>query len=222
MTRFFVDKVISQSEDVAISLPALWRPLLPSRSRDVASLNLYAILMKVYNHTPMTTSPLPSESITRSILWIRNQKVMLDSDLAKLYGVETKILIRAVKRNRTRFPKDFMFQMTTIEWGNLRYQFGTSGLQGGRRYRPYVFTEQGVAMLSSVLRSSRAISVNIEIMRAFVRLREILSTHKDLARKLEEMEEKYDGQFTVVFDAIRQLMAPPIPENKRRIGFRLL
>lgn len=170
----------------------------------------------------MKTSLFPSETITQSILWIRNQKVMLDSDLAALYGVETRVLIQAVQRNRKRFPNDFMFQLTFTELENLRSQFVTSKKShGGRRYRPYVFTEQGVAMLSSVLRSSRAISVNIEIMRAFVRLREILSTHKDLARKLEEMEEKYDGQFTVVFDAIRQLMAPPIPENNRKIGFRL-
>jgi len=148
---------------------------------------------------------------------------MLDSDLATLYGVETRVLIQAVQRNRERFPDDFLIQLTREEYNTLRSQTVTlhRGRGQHRKYLPYVFTEQGVAMLSSVLRSSRAISVNIEIMRAFVRLREILSTHKELARKLEEMEEKYDGQFTVVFDAIRQLMAPPLPENTRKIGFRL-
>jgi hypothetical protein len=161
------------------------------------------------------------EKITRSILFIRNQKVMLDSDLAALYEVETKTLVRAVQRNRDRFPKDFMFQLSQVEWRNLRCQIGTSSLHGGRRFRPYVFTEQGVAMLSSVLSSPRAIQVNIAIMRAFVELRDILSTHKDLAKKLEELEGKYDKQFKMVFDAIRQLMAPPIPKNKRRIGFKL-
>jgi len=171
--------------------------------------------------------------IERRILLIRGQKVMLDSDLAALYGVETKALNRAVKRNLERFPDDFMFQLTPEEAECLRCQNGTSngdpglrsqsvtssGKRGGRRYLPHAFTEQGVAMLSSVLRSERAVMVNIAIMRAFVKLREMLATHKDLARKLEEMERKYDVQFRVVFEAIRQLMTPPLPPPQR-IGFK--
>jgi len=165
-----------------------------------------------------TTSLIPSERIERSILLLRGHKVMLDSDLAALYGVETKRLVEAVKRNLDRFPADFMFQLTKGEFDVLRSQFTTSSSWGGRRYPPYAFTEQGVAMLSSVLRSARAIQVNIEIMRAFVRLREIVASHADLARKLEALEKKYDSQFKVVFDAIRQLMAPPT-EKRRPIGF---
>ena len=160
------------------------------------------------------------ERIEQSILLIRQQKVILDADLAVLYGVETKQLIRAVKRNLLRFPDDFMFQLSEEEFENLRYQFGTSSWWGGRRYAPYAFTEQGVAMLSSVLRSKRAIQVNIEIMRPFVRLRRMLATHAGLSRKLDALERKYDAQFKVVFDAIRKLMAPPPPEPaKKRIGF---
>ncbi len=170
----------------------------------------------------MHTSLLPAERILKSILFIRDQKVMLDRDLAELYGVPTKVLLQAVKRNMQRFPHDFMFQLRKIDSDRLRSQIVTSKKgRGGHRYRPYVFTEQGVAMLSSVLRSPRAIAVNIAIMRTFVQLRNILATHKDLAKKLEELEEKYDDQFKMVFDAIRQLMMPPIPENKRRIGFKL-
>jgi len=145
---------------------------------------------------------------------------MLDSDLAQLYGVETFNLNKAVKRNIDRFPNDFMFQLTKEEADSLRFQIGMSKTigRGGRRYLPYAFTEQGVAMLSSVLNSKRAVQVNIAIIRAFVKLREMLATHKDLARKLEEMEKKYDAQFNVVFDAIRQLMTPP-GKHKRKIGF---
>ena len=143
---------------------------------------------------------------------------MLDKDLAELYGVETGALNRAVKRNIDRFPFDFMFQLTQKEYKSLRCQIGISS-RGGRRYLPMVFTEQGVAMLSSVLNSERAIDVNIAIMRAFVKLREILASHKDLARKFEQMEKKYDTQFKVVFDAIRQLMTPPPETSKRKIGF---
>ncbi|OGR89080.1 MAG: DNA-binding protein [Elusimicrobia bacterium RIFCSPLOWO2_01_FULL_59_12] len=132
---------------------------------------------------------------------------MLDSHLADLYGVKTKVLLQAVKRNLDRFPEDFMFKISPHEAENLRSQIVTSSW-GGRRYMPYAFTEQGVAMLSSVLRSRRAIQVNVAIMRAFVKLRELLATHKDLARKLAELERKYDTQFKVVFDAIRQLMEP--------------
>jgi len=162
----------------------------------------------------------PREIIERKILLIRGEKVMLDSDLAKLYGVTTKRLNEQVRRNVGRFPSDFMFQLTKKEFETLRSQFATSSW-GGRRHLPYVFTEQGVAMLSSVLDSERAIFVNIEIMRTFVRLREILATHKDLARKLEELEKKYDEQFAIVFQAIRELMTPPGPSPKRPIGFRV-
>ena len=161
---------------------------------------------------------IPLETIEQRILLIRGQKVMLDADLAELYAVETKQLIRAVKRNITRFPADFMFQLHKEEFENLRFHFGTSSRWGGRRYLPYVFTEQGVAMLSSVLNSERAINVNIVIMRAFVKLREMLVSHKDLAHKLNEMEKKYDAQFKIVFDAIRELMTPPGKHN-RKIGF---
>jgi len=162
---------------------------------------------------------IPVEMIEKKILLIRGEKVMLDADIAELYGVETKMLVRAVKRNIDRFPADFMIQLNREEFENLRFQFGTSSRWGGRRYLPYAFTEQGVAMLSSILSSKRAVQVNIAIMRAFVKLREMLATHKDLARKLNEMEKKYDAQFRVVFDAIRQLMIPPSPK-KRKIGFQ--
>ena len=160
---------------------------------------------------------IPIERITRTIVLLRGQKVILDTDLAELYGVDTGALNRAVRRNRGRFPDDFMFQLSPQESEHLRCQIGTSSW-GGRRYHPYAFTEQGVAMLSSVLHSERAVRVNIEIMRAFVQLRRMLSSHADLARKLEALEKKYDNQFKVVFDAIRALMAPP-PAPKRRIGF---
>lgn len=146
---------------------------------------------------------------------------MLDTALARLYEVETRALVQAVKRNIERFPADFMFQLTQKEFDFLRSQSVISNPEGrgGRRYLPYAFTEQGVAMLSSVLRSDRAIHVNIEIMRAFVRLRQMLATHKELAQKLAALEKKYDTQFRAVFDAIRELMTPPDPENKRPIGF---
>ncbi len=161
---------------------------------------------------------VPMERISRSILLIRKHRVMLDSDLAELYGVETKVLVQAVKRNIDRFPEDFMFQLTKQEFADLRSQFVTSSW-GGRRYPPYAFTEQGIAMLSTVLRSDRAVRVNIEIMRAFVRLREILASNSELARKLAALERKYDAQFKIVFDAIRELMTPPEPKKKRSIGF---
>ncbi|MBE0430695.1 MAG: ORF6N domain-containing protein [Dehalococcoidia bacterium] len=144
---------------------------------------------------------------------------MLDADLAALYGVETKVLVQAVKRNLVRFPEDFMFQLSQEEFAILRSQIVTSSDWGGRRYPPYAFTEQGVAMLSSVLRSQRAIQVNIQIMRTFIRLRQMLATHANLARKLDALERKYDAQFKQVFDAIRQLMAPPEPK-RRALGFR--
>jgi len=157
--------------------------------------------------------------IERKILLIRGQKVMLDSDLAELYGVSTKVLNQAVKRNRARFPDDFMFQLSAAESAALRSQFVTSKGRGGRQYRPFVFTEQGIAMLSSVLNSERAIQGNIAIVRAFVRLREMIASHKDLTRRLAELENKYDAQFKVVFDAIRELMKPE-SSKPRRIGFQ--
>ncbi len=155
-----------------------------------------------------------TEQIERSILLIRGHKVMLDAALAELYGVQAKVLNQAVKRNKDRFPSDFMFRLTDEEFYSLRSQIVTleTGRGRHRKYLPYAFTEQGVAMLSSVLRSKRAVRVNVEIMRAFVRLREVLAAHKDLARKLEALEKKYDSQFKVVFVAIRKLMAPP-PEK---------
>ena len=158
-------------------------------------------------------------AIEKKILLLRGEKVMLDSDLAELYGVQTKELNRAVKRNLDRFPQDFMFQLSPDEIDGLRFHFGTSKGRGGRRYLPYVFTEQGVAMLSSVLKSKRAVQVNIEIMRAFVRLREMIASNKELASRLNELEKKYDRQFKAVFDAIRELMAPP-KTPVRRIGFQ--
>jgi len=144
---------------------------------------------------------------------------MLDVDLANLYNVNTGILVQAVKRNLDRFPSDFMFQLSNEEFENLKSHFGTSSLWGGRRYPPFAFTEQGVAMLSSVLHSKRAVQVNVEIMRAFVRLRQILSSHADLARKLEQLEKKYDSQFRAVFDAIRQLMLPEPEPKRKRVGY---
>jgi hypothetical protein len=166
-------------------------------------------------------SLVPAERIERAILFVRSHKVMLDSDLAALYAVETKQLVRAVKRNIDRFPDDFAYQLTAKEFADLRRQSGTSSSWGGRRTPPWAFTEQGVAMLSSVLRSKRAAQVNIEIMRAFVRLREILATHADLARRLDDLEKKYDKQFAAVFDAIRQLMAPAKHET-REFGYHTL
>jgi hypothetical protein len=141
---------------------------------------------------------------------------MLDTDLAELYGVESRALVQAVRRNQRRFPPDFMFQLTRNEYQvRLKSQFVISKGRGGRRTPSYAFTEQGVAMLSSVLTSARAVPVNVEIMRALVRLRQVLATNADLARKLDALEQKYDGQFRIVFDAIRQLMEPPpVPPRK--------
>jgi hypothetical protein len=148
------------------------------------------------------TLPVLNQQVERNILLIRGHRVILDTDLAKLYGIPTKRLNEQVQRNKKRFPSDFMFQLTPEEVERLRSQFATSKIgSGGRRYRPYAFTEQGVAMLSSVLHSERAIQVNIAIMRAFVQLREMISSNKGLARRLNELEKKYDGQFRVVFEA---------------------
>lgn len=160
---------------------------------------------------------MPQEVVENKIFFVRGKKVMFDRDLAVLYGVETKALNRAVKRNVERFPEDFMFQLSKEELADLRFHFGTSN-RGGQRYLPYAFTENGVAMLSSVLNSERAIHVNIQIMRTFTKLREMLAIHKDLQKKIEEMEKKYDHQFKIVFDAIRQLLEVPEPK-KKKIGF---
>lgn len=160
-----------------------------------------------------------AERIENRIFQVRGKKVMLDSDLALLYGVETKVLIQAVKRNKSRFPEDFMFQLTREEFRSLRSQIVTSN-RGGRRYLPYAFTEQGVAMLSSVLNSNRAILVNIHIMRAFVNLRRIGLTYVGLKRKIEAMEKRYDAQFKIVFDAFKKLIESPPVKEKKIIGFR--
>jgi hypothetical protein len=152
---------------------------------------------------------------------------MLDQDLAELYGVETKILTRAVRRNEDRFPADFMFRLTADEFVDLRCQFGTSNArQGGRRYPPYVFTEQGVAMLSSVLRSKRAVAVNIEVMRAFVEIRQAAASYKEIEKRISDLESKaagkfseHDKQLAALFKALKQLATPPPPKQKHPIGF---
>lgn len=164
---------------------------------------------------------IPSEQIEQKIYSLRGEKVMLDSDLAELYGVSTGRLNEQVRRNLKRFPEDFMFKLSAEEAKSLRSQIATlkRGRGQHRKYLPLAFTEQGVAMLSSVLNSDRAIQVNIEIMRAFVRLRQILASHKDLARQLAALEKKYDAQFKVVFDAIRELMTPSTPKKQLSIGF---
>ena len=156
-------------------------------------------------------------TIAQNIRLVRGHKVLLGMDLAELYGVEHRALMQAVRRNPERFPEDFMFQLNPEEWADLKSQFVISSW-GGIRTRPHAFTEQGVAMLSSVLRGERAIQVNVEIMRAFVRLRQILTEHKELSARLDTLEQKYDANFKSVFDAIRQLMAPPATP-KRPIGF---
>ena len=162
---------------------------------------------------------VPAERIESSIYLIRSEKVMLDHALASLYGVPTKALVQSVKRNLDRFPGDFMFQLTEEEFAILRSQIVTSSW-GGRRTPPYAFTEQGVAMLSAVVKSDRAVAVNVEIMRTFVRLRRLLLSQEDLSRKLSALERRYDQQFKIVFDAIRQIMAPDVPPRRQRIGFR--
>jgi hypothetical protein len=165
-------------------------------------------------------SIVPLETIERRIFLIRGQKVILDFHIAELYQVETKALKRAVKRNRARFPSDFLFELTQQEYTALRYQLGTLKRGEHSKYLPFAFTEQGIAMLSGILVSPRAVQVNIAIMRSFVKLREVLATHKDLVRKLVELENKYDAQFQIVFDAIRQILTPP-EKPKHKIGFRV-
>jgi hypothetical protein len=170
----------------------------------------------------MSKEIIPVERIAQSIRWIRGQKVLLDSDLAVLYGVTTGNLNKAVKRNAERFPADFMFQLDAEEVANLRFRFGISSW-GGRRRRPYAFTEQGVAMLSSVLNSERAVKVNIAIMRAFVKLRETLDTNRELAKKFAELERrvgKHDEEIAAILEAIRQLMVHP-EKPRREIGFHV-
>jgi hypothetical protein len=167
----------------------------------------------------MSVDIIPSERIRQSILLVRGQKIMLDHDLAILYDVETRVLNQAVKRNRDRFPTDFMFELTREEIRNLS-QFVISSPAMKHAPKVYAFTEQGIAMLSGVLNSPRAILVNISIMRTFVQLRRLLASHEDLARKLADLEKKYDSQFRIVFDAIREIIAPSEPP-KRRIGFKV-
>ncbi len=176
---------------------------------------------------------LRTENLAQLVFFLRGEKVMFDADLAGLYGVTTKALNQAVARNKNRFPEDFAFRLTRSEFDALRSRIATSSPgqdrlrsqivtsnngRGGRRYRPYAFTEQGVAMLSSVLRSVRAVEVNIAIMRTFVQLRRLMDTNRDLARKIEALEMKYDEQFAEVFAAIKELVAPPA-EPQRQIGF---
>ena len=172
---------------------------------------------------PASRPTAPVEFIASRIFLVRGRKVMLDSDLGSLYQVETKALNRAVGRNLQRFPEDFVFQLTAEEAAALRRQIGASKLgRGGRRYLPHAFTQEGVAMLSSVLHSKRAAQVNITIMRAFVKLREVMATHRDLARKIGALERKFkrhDREIQVVFNAIKKLLEPPAPTPKHRIGF---
>lgn len=179
--------------------------------------------------------PTKPENLVPLVRFVRGEKVLLDADLAELYGVGTKVLNQAVKRNAERFPADFMFQLTAEEWGNLRShtvtssrpggswsQSVTASSHGGQRYFPYAFTEQGVAMLSSVLRSPRAVEVNIAIMRTFVQLRRLMDSNRDLARRIEALERRYDEQFATVFDAIKRLIAEDEGKKsrpRRRIGF---
>jgi phage regulator Rha-like protein len=163
---------------------------------------------------------IPVERIERAILSIRGEKVMLDSDLAELYGVETKRLNEQVRRNLSRFPPDFMFQLTSQEWESLRSQFATLKRGEHRKYLPCAFTEHGALMLANVLNSERAAQTSVQVVRAFVRLRQMLASNAELARKLAALENKYDAQFKVVFDAIRQLMSPPEPK-RREIGFHV-
>jgi len=167
-------------------------------------------------------SIVQAERIHQAIVWVRRQKVMLSPDLAQLYGVESRALIQAVQRNRDRFPPDFMFQLTKAEWANLKSHFVTSSWGGIRRATPYAFTEQGVAMLSSVLKSTRAVRVNIEIMRAFVRLRRVLAANSKLSKRLDAIEKRvggHDRQIAAVIQAIRELMAPP--KQSPRMGFHV-
>ena len=172
------------------------------------------------NNSIEVSTFLSHEIIERKIYLIQGKKVMFDRDLAALYGVTTGNLNKAVTRNLDRFPADFMFQLTPKEFKNLIFHFGTSSW-GGTRKRPRAFTDYGILMLSSVLNSKRAVHVNIQIMRTFMRLRELLASHKNLQRKIEEMEKKYDSQFQIVFEAIKEIMTPPPAKQKKPIGFHV-
>jgi len=166
---------------------------------------------------------LPAGQIEGRILVIRGQRVMLDADLAELYGTQTGALVRAVKRNKERFPTDFMFQLSQREYDNLRCQIGTSSQWGGRRYAPYAFTEHGAIMAASVLNSERAVRVSVYVVRAFVKLRQALAAHKELGRKLAALEgrlDRHDEEIASLLEAIRELMAPPRAPRRGRIGFR--
>lgn len=177
-------------------------------------------MVKTKSVSKAGSSLIPSEIVKDMIFVIRGQKVMLDYDLASLYGVETKQLKRAVKRNIGRFPEDFLFELTKEENDSLRCQFGTLKRGQHAKYLPYAFTEQGIAMLSSVLNSERAIQVNIAIMRTFTQLRQLLETHKELKLKIEDMEKKYDKQFQIVFAALKELLDEPKEDTKKLpIGF---
>ena len=165
-----------------------------------------------------TSATRPVELIESAILFIRGERVILDTDLASIYNVETRSLIQAVKRNRERFPADFMFQLTRKEFDSLRSQSVISTARGGRRYLPYAFTEHGALMAANILNSKRAVQASVQVVRAFIKLRQMLNSNAELARKLSDLERKYDSQFKVVFDAIRQLMTPPEPQRKQ-IGF---
>jgi ORF6N domain len=162
---------------------------------------------------------LPARPIDLNILIVRDEKVILDSDLAALYGVGTRVLVQAFKRNRKRFPEDFVFQLTKSEFDGLKSQSVISKGRGGRRSLPYAFTEHGAVMAANLLNSERAIETSVEVVRAFVRLRKMVAANAELARKLDTLEKQYDEQFKVVFAAIRQLMTPPAPKPKQ-IGFR--
>jgi hypothetical protein len=170
-------------------------------------------------HMSKSLVTVPIERIERVILLVRGEKVILDADLAALYGVETRALVQAVKRNSERFPKDFMFQVTSKEFASLRSQFVISKGKGGRRHAPYAFTEHGAIMAANILKSDRAVRASVQVVRAFVKLRQMLASDTELGRKLDELEKKYDRQFKIVFDAIRQLMSPP-PAKAKPIGFR--
>jgi phage regulator Rha-like protein len=159
------------------------------------------------------------QPIEGAILFIRGERVILDTDLAAIYDVETRSLIQAMKRNNKRFPTDFVFQLTREEFDSLRSQSVISKVRGGRRYLPYAFTEHGALMAANILNSKRAVQASVQVVRAFIKLRKMLTSNAELARKLRELERKYDSQFAVVFDAIRQLMIPPEPQRKQ-IGFR--
>lgn len=176
--------------------------------------------LKPHEVDPLSMNLIPIERIERAIYLIRGEKVMLDRDLAALYGVATKVLKQAVRRNIDRFPDDFMFVLNPTEFQNWRSQFVTSKAdRKGLRYAPYAFTEHGILMLSSVLNSERAIQANIEIMRTFIRLRRMLASNAELSRRRHQLESKYDRQFKVVLDAIRQLMSPPVRNRKQRVHF---